>query len=356
MQITRITGTPVFIPYASPVGPYQGRGGKPATKGASALIVKVETDAGLVGWGEGTGRFDADPGNILAGRNPLDIESAVSLMDRAGMGRGPMSGVEMALWDLAGKAAGQPLCRLMGGLVRSEVDFCGCMGLKEPSDSAATARAYIERWGFRFIKTKAGDNIERDLAIAKAVVKEIGDDAVLRPDANSGYAPSDTVDNMKQMADIGVGCFEDPCGSDHPETLAAVRQQTGVKVLVNMGVGLPDSIPPILNANAADMLMPDTPASGALLRIRRIAAIAEAWGVPCLMHCSHDLGLKTAAVLQIAACTPNWSGPNDTCYHGLTDDVLTEPFVFADGRLQVPLGQGLGVEVDERKLVKYLVA
>ena len=75
--------------------------------------------------------------------------------------------------------------------------------------------------------------------------------------------------------------------------------------------------------------------------------------MPCLMHCAHDLGLKTAAVLQIAACTPNWSGPNDTCYHGLTDDVLSSPLAFVNGQIRVPTAPGLGVEVDESKVERY---
>ena len=353
MKITNITGTPVFIPYAPPVGPYQGRGGRPPSEGASALVVKVETDAGQVGWGEGTGRFESDPNAVLKGQDPTDIEPAIALMEGAGIGRGPMSGVEMALWDLVGKSADLPICRLLGGMVRTEVDFCACMGLKEPEESAATARAYVDRWGFRFIKTKAGDDAERDLAIARAIVGEIGDGAVLRPDANSGYAPEDTMAIMEQMVDAGVGYFEDPCSSEHPETLRKVREQAGMKVLVNMGVGVPENVPSLLAAGAADMLMPDTPAAGAMIRVRKIAAIAEAWGIPCLMHCSHDLGLKTAAVAQVAACTPNWSGPNDTCYHGLTDDILTSPFQFQDGKIDVPTAPGLGVEVDESKVEKY---
>lgn len=353
MKITSITGTPVFIGYDPPVGPYQGRGGRPPSEGASALVVKIETDAGLVGWGEGTGRFESDPNAILKGRDPTDIEPAIALMEGVGIGRGPMSGVEMALWDLVGKCAGLPVCRLLGGVVRSEVDFCACMGLKEPEDSAATARAYIDRWGFRFIKTKAGDDAEKDLAIARAINGEIGDEAVLRPDANSGYAPEDTMGIMERMVDAGVGYFEDPCSSEHPETLRKVREQTGMKVLVNMGVGVPENVPTLLAAGAADMLMPDTPAAGAMIRVRKIASIAEAWGTPCLMHCSHDLGLKTAAVAQVAACTPNWSGPNDTCYHGLTDDILTSPFQFQDGKIDVPMAPGLGVEVDESKVEKY---
>ena len=87
--------------------------------------------------------------------------------------------------------------------------------------------------------------------------------------------------------------------------------------------------------------------------MKKIAAVAEAYGVPCLMHCSHDLGLKTAAVAQIAASTPNFSGPNDTCYHGLRDDILTEPLRFENGKLRVPLRPGLGVQVDESRVQRY---
>jgi L-alanine-DL-glutamate epimerase-like enolase superfamily enzyme len=126
-------------------------------------------------------------------------------------------------------------------------------------------------------------------------------------------------------------------------------------ILVNMGVGTSDTVPPLLVSGAADMLMPDTPAAGGLLRVKKVAAVAEAYGVPCLMHCSHDLGLKTAAVTHIAASTPNFSGPNDTCYHGLIDDVLAEPLKFEKGKLRVPMGPGLGVEVDEAKVERYRI-
>ena len=103
------------------------------------------------------------------------------------------------------------------------------------------------------------------------------------------------------------------------------------------------------------MLMPDMPAAGGLLRVKKVAAVAEAWGVPCLMHCAHDLGIKTAAITHVAASTPNFPGPNDTCYHGLVDDVLVEKLEIENGRIRVPTGVGLGVEVDESKVEKYRI-
>ncbi len=353
MKIKTIAGTPVYIPYEAPIGPYIGRGGLPGTLGARGLIVRIESDTGLIGWGEGTGTFEADPNALLAGRHVGDIEGAFSALQATRIGRGPMSGIEMALWDLLGKAAGLPLCLVMGGLVREEADFCACMGLKDPSESASTAREYVDRWGFRYLKTKAGVDVEQDLRIAEAVQKEVGDVAVFRPDANGGYAPEQTETVMQKMYDLGIRFFEDPCSSEHTEVLARVRQDIGMGILVNMGVSIPEGVRPVLEGGAADMLMPDTPASGGLIQVKKIAAIGEAWGVPCLMHCSHDLGLKTAAVTHMAASTPNFSGPSDTCYHGLIDDILSEPLRFENGKLRVPMGPGLGVEVDPDKVEKY---
>ena len=157
--------------------------------GAAGLIVKIETDADVVGWGEGTGRFETDPNTLLAGKDVANIEGAIAALEAGGIGKGPMSGIEMALWDAMGKRADLPVCKLLGGVVREEVDFCACMGLKAPSESAATAREYMERWGFRFLKTKAGDDSEQDLQIAEAIQAAVGDEAILRPDANSGYSP-----------------------------------------------------------------------------------------------------------------------------------------------------------------------
>ncbi|MFC1526341.1 mandelate racemase/muconate lactonizing enzyme family protein, partial [Candidatus Latescibacterota bacterium] len=194
---------------------------------------------------------------------------------------------------------------------------------------------------------------KQDLAIAAAIQKEIGEEAVLRPDANSGYGPEEAVEQMRKMRDLGVRFFEDPCSREHLDHLVRCREEIGMGILVNMGVSTPESVTELLVRGAADMLMPDTPSSGGLLRVKKVAEVAAPWKVPCLMHCAHDLGLKTAAITHVAASTANFSGPSDTCYHGLVDDILTEPLQFVDGRLRVPTGPGLGVEVDEEKLEKY---
>jgi L-Ala-D/L-Glu epimerase len=355
MEIKRISTYAVQVPYEAPVGPYRGRGKGIGTVGADGLIVKVETESGLVGWGEGRREFETDPNSFLVGHEVWDIEGAIAAMITADISPAPMSGVEMALWDLLGKHARLPLYALWGGKVRSQIDFTACQGLKSPLEAASTARTIVDRFGFTYLKTKAGEDANADLAIADAIVKEVRDEAILRPDANTGYGPEAALDVMRRMKDVGVMHFEDPCSAKHPDVLAQIREDVGTTILVNMGVRNAASVVEMLNAGAADFLMPDTPVTGGLLGVRKVASAADAWDVPCLMHCSHDLGLKTAAITHVAAATPNWSGPNDTCYHGLVDDVLTQKLTIEGGQISVPEGPGLGVEVDEAKLVKYSV-
>ena len=357
MRIKQIATTNVRIPYAAPVGPYIGRRsvGGHGTLGAAGLIVKIETDTGVIGWGEGTGEFETDPNIILAAHRVANIEGALAAMELAGISKGPMSGIEMALWDALGKHAELPVYQLFGGQVRDEVDFCACMGLKEPTESAATAREYIDRWGFRFLKTKAGDDSNDDLKIAEAIQDEVGNEAVLRPDANNGYSPEEAKSVLRRMKNLGVCYFEDPCSSEHLDALVHFRMEIGMGILVNMGVGTPDTVLTLLANEGVDIIMPDTPAAGGMILVKKVAVVAEAYNISCLMHCSHDLGLKTAAITHIVASTPNFSGPNDTCYHGLTDDILVEPLKFENGKIRVPSNPGLGVDVDEAKIERYSV-
>ena len=127
MIIRSISATPVHIPYAAPVGPYIGRGGSAGTLGASALVVRIEADNGLVGWGEGLGEFGIDVEMLLKGRLVGDLEGVCNALEAAGVARGPLSGVEMALWDLIGKRAELPLCLGWGSCLC--VNFCCCFPL-----------------------------------------------------------------------------------------------------------------------------------------------------------------------------------------------------------------------------------
>ena len=111
-----------------------------------------------------------------------------------------------------------------------------------------------------------------------------------------------------------------------------------------------------MELKAAAVLLPDTYQCGGLWMCKVIGDLAASADVPCVMHCAHDLGLKTAAMLHLAASSPNYPWANDCTYYGLVDDILVAPFQIVRGRLPVPHGPGLGVEVDLAKVRKYQVA
>ena len=109
----------------------------------------------------------------------------------------------------------------------------------------------------------------------------------------------------------------------------------------------------ILDLKAADVLLPDTYQCGGIKAVKLIGDMASAAGVPCVMHCAHDLGLKTAAMLHIAASTASFSLANDCTYYSLEDDILTERLAIERGRMRLPEQPGLGVEVDLQRVRKY---
>jgi L-Ala-D/L-Glu epimerase len=355
----------VFIPYVAPVGPYVSRTG--ATLGATSLVVRIETWS-AVGWGEGSGELPAAAAALLRGEDAAELPAIGDALTAAGVPPGPRSAVDMALWDARGRREGVPLHRLLStslagagsGTVRNEIELCGCFGLQPPRQAGETARELVARWGFRYLKTKAGRAVEEDLAVCRAVVAAIGapsgrddDRPLLRPDANGGYSPEEAAPLLSALSDLGVRLFEDPCDARELAAMARLRAEVGIGLAINMAVTDATSARVVLGHGAADLLMPDTDAAGSIDEVGAIAAAAAIAGVPCVMHCAHDLGLKTAAMLHVAAAVPNWAPGSDTTYHGLADDILTEPFVIRDGRLPVPRGPGLGVTVDPAKLARY---
>jgi L-alanine-DL-glutamate epimerase-like enolase superfamily enzyme len=136
---------------------------------------------------------------------------------------------------------------------------------------------------------------------------------------------------------------------------ARFRRLTTTPLGLNESVTTPEIVMQILQLRAADVLLPDTYQNGGILGVKKVAAMCEGAGVPCVFHCAHDLGFKTAAMLHTVASSPNFPLANDCTYYGLEDDVITPVFRIERGHMTVPEGPGLGVTVDEGKLAKYRV-
>ena len=198
MKITEIIRHYLYVPYKPPVDPYWGW--KAPCHGAHAVIIEMKTDEGITGWGETAGREavaqHASAAEKILGKNPLEIAKVWHDLREQGCTGIALSGLEMAMWDICGKVAGQPLYQLLGGKVRERVPLCGLMGVKTPNDAAETAKLYINAYGFPSIKTKAGRDVNEDIAIAEALGKAVGEKARLRFDANQSY----TADMMNRIA------------------------------------------------------------------------------------------------------------------------------------------------------------
>ena len=358
MKINQLHSVLVRIPQKPPIAPYQSR--YRATSEKESLLVRLETDTGLVGWGETpvdwiNKSFAGNPEGALrkeaVGRDPFDLETWYA---ENKLGSYLASGVEMAMWDLMGKATKQPLYKLLGGAVRKKIELAACMGIRPYDQAKAIARQYVEQ-GFSTLKTKAGRDAQEDLDMVRGIRDGAGDGLKLRIDPNMGYAPEVAFPLARDLEKYNLEYFEQPMHLTLIAEAARLRRQTKTPIGLNESVTTPEIVLQILQLHAADVILPDTYQCAGILGVKKVAALAEAAGIPCVFHCAHDLGLKTAAMLHVVASSPGFTLANDCTYYGLTDDIITPLFQIERGTMAVPEGPGLGVTVDEKKVQKYKI-
>jgi L-alanine-DL-glutamate epimerase-like enolase superfamily enzyme len=360
MKIKQLHAFRVRIPQKPPIAPYQSR--YRATSAKECLILRLETDTGLVGWGETpddwlSKSYEGTPEDRLrtaaVGRDPFDLEAWYA---EHNLGSTYLaSGVEMAMWDLIGQATRQPLYKLLGGAVRKKIPLAACMGIRPYDEAKAIARQYVEQ-GFTTMKTKAGRRAEEDLEMVRGIRDGAGDRLKLRIDPNQGYAPEVAFPLARDLEKYNLEYFEQPMPQNCICESARLRRQTKTPLALNESVTTLEITSQILELRAADVLLPDTYQCGGILAVKKVAAMCEGAGVPCVFHCAHDLGPKTATMLHVAASTPNFPLANDCTYYGLEDDIITPMFKIESGHIMVPEGPGLGIKIDEQKIAKYRVA
>jgi L-alanine-DL-glutamate epimerase-like enolase superfamily enzyme len=358
MQVTEVSVTVVEVPQSAPLAPYRSHLRSSST--TQSGIVRVATDAGLVGWGEhnvnflpnlSARRMEHDARAWLIGR---DAQNLAAFHRDCPLETRLKSGIELALWDICGKAAGLPVAGLLGGIIRPRVEVAACMGIQSYERAGELARWYVEQ-GFRTLKTKAGADMTEDVEMVRGIRDAVGDRLKLRIDPNRAYSPTQAVELCRRLEPYQLEYLEQPIPAEPLSDATWLRSQTRVPIALNESVVDPASVLAILRADAAAFVLPDTHIAGGILPCATIGRICEAAGRPCIMHCGHDLGPKTAAMLHIAASLPAYSLANDTTYYGLVEDILVEPFRIEAGTMTVPLRPGLGIEVDPERLRKYRV-
>jgi L-alanine-DL-glutamate epimerase-like enolase superfamily enzyme len=356
MRVVDVAVTMVEVPQTAPLAPYRSHLRSSST--TQSGIVRIDTDQGITGWGEYNVNFlpnlsgrraMAAAREWLVGRDALDLigfHQACPLENRL------KSGLELALWDIRGKAYGCSVAQLLGGVLRPRIELAACMGIQSYERAGEMARWYVEQ-GFKTLKTKAGADAREDLEMVRGVRDAVGDKLELRVDPNCAYSPQQALELCRGLEPYRLQYLEQPILAEPLADAAWLRSQTSVPIALNESVVEPTSAMAILRANAAEFLLPDTHIAGGIWPCVQIGHLCEAAGIPCIMHCGHDLGPKTAAMLHVAAACRAYSLANDSTYYGLVDDVITERLRIEQGTIAVPTRPGLGVEVDPERLARY---
>jgi L-alanine-DL-glutamate epimerase-like enolase superfamily enzyme len=355
MRVTAVRVWIVDVPQIPPIAPYRShiRTSSETTSG----IVRVETDEGLTGWGEFnlnflpglSARRMEDAAAWMIGRDPLNIEG---FHRDCRLDTRLKSGIELALWDVCGKAAGVPVAVLLGGVIRPEVELAACMGIQPYDRAGEIARQYVDA-GYTTLKTKAGSHLSEDLEMVRGIRDAVGDRLKLRIDPNRAYSPLDGAELARRLEDYDLEYLEQPIPAEPVSDARWLRQQSRTPIALNESVVDPVSVWRILKEDAAAFILPDTHIAGGILPCVKIGHLCEAAGIPCIMHCGHDLGPKTAAMVHVAASQPSYSLANDSTYFGLKEDIILEPLPIVRGRMSVPDKPGLGIEGDVAKLERY---
>lgn len=363
MKITDLKTTILAMPFKKKtVWPYG------VWNGMTVVVIELMTDEGIVGIGESL----AEPGPatateayiqaakpLLVGENPFNTERLTKKLEGFGgwvMARQAaghiLGGLDMALWDIIGKACNQPVCNLLGGKIRDRAEFFRYVPHDEPQAMAEDAKLHVDK-GFSTIYCKYSD-IDHLTAALTAIRAAIGMEPKLWVDFNQTLSVGFTVQYLKEMEHLRIDIVEQPVLAADLAGMAHIRRSTSARLLAHeSSMTLYEALATI-KAEAADIISVEPRMTWGMLGSKKAAAIAEAAGMPALIHSSAELGVAMAAFLHILASTPNMIVPNQGMYDWYADDYIKPGVLtYQGGCLPVPEGPGLGVELDRDRMARY---
>ena len=352
MRITAIAAERVSVPLAEPFVISLG-----VVDSADTVFVRVETDGGVTGYGEGAGvgfvtgeTPDTVLGAIAAftpaflGQNPFAIEHLHREMDRILVRNGSAkAALDLALYDIMAKTAGLPLYQFLGG-VDGVVETDQTIGLMEPEAMAAKAAQMVAE-GYREIKIKAGSDDAHDRA-AIALIRAAAPDAHLKVDANQGWTASRALAMLRTYADYGVGAVEQPLPYWDVDGTAYVRARSPIPIMVDESCFTPYDASRIVKRDAADVINIKLMKCGGIYPALQINAIAEAAGVNCMLGCMLESRLSIAAGAHLVASRPNFIYADLDSFNDFDDSTLiARAFDFDVPHIRLTDAPGIGVDL-----------
>jgi L-alanine-DL-glutamate epimerase-like enolase superfamily enzyme len=338
-----------------------------------AVVVKVTTAGGLVGWGESHhGRahtavaklIETTLRQLVLGMDAADVVGVwQKIYDKQlashGMGAGTclaMSGIDMALWDIRGKAAGMPLYKLLGGARRPVPAYAGgvSLGYQPPAQLLEELGKSLEA-GYKAVKLRVGDSPRRDLERIRAVRKACGEDLVILTDANIGYSVEDVRQVMPGMDELNVAWLEEPFPAHDYRSYKLARGFGRTPLAAGENHYTRFEFNRVIEDGAITILQPDLSKTGGITEALRIAALASAYKLPIHPHSSMT-GLNHAASIHFLAAIDNggYFEGDVSKANKFRDDLVSNPgAVDKDGNVWPLEKPGLGLEVNEEFLRKY---
>ena len=356
MKITKIEtmvlNMPMVIDGATPM-----LGGKARTS-IDMLLVRVDTDAGISGWGEAFGHrifpatraaIDTLLGPLCVGRDASQIFGLHDDLQRVlhGVGRnGPtmyaLSGIDIALWDLAGKVAGLPLYRLLGGSPRADLPAYASLLRYGAAKAVAHYTAQALERGYRYIKLH-----EITVPEVKAAREVAGPELPIMVDTNCPWTVPQAIQMARRLAPLDLHWLEEPVWPPENLTgLAEVRVRGGISTAAGENYGSAWEFRRAFEAGAITYAQPSVTKIGGVTEMRRVITLAETFGVPVVPHSAYFGPGLLASIHVIAALASD--APVERFYCDFAANPLGEAIHPRDGRIAVPQGPGLGVDPDPR--------
>ena len=346
------------------------------------IFVKVETAAGIHGWGEAYSQYDRDTavtaqlqalGPYMVGRSPFDIKHFTQFaFDDYAARRGSVelfcaiSGIEQAMWDIVGKACKQPVYNLLGGKVREKIRVYAngwSYGMKEPDDYARAAEKVV-KMGCTAMKFDPlpspwrtyipKEHERRAVRVVKAVRDAVGPDVDILIEQHRRLAPMHAIRLDKQLAEFDLYWMEESCQAEFPDELAHIRREIGVPMVIGEATYTKTGFRPLLEKRSADILNADVACCGGILELKEIAAMAESFLVAMSPHNYNSTLVALASTVHASATMPNFIITEYFLpFVDFVDKISPNQLKPKNGYIDLPTAPGLGVDVDEEALKQH---
>ncbi|MTI47161.1 mandelate racemase/muconate lactonizing enzyme family protein [Sporosalibacterium faouarense] len=323
------------------------------------VIVKIETDEGLIGYGEGAGITFVTGETIdtvinaveilknkLKGLNPFSIEYIHKIMDKTLVNNtSAKAAIDIALYDIMSKYTKMPLYRLLGGIA-NKIETDMTIGISTPEEMAKEALQIVKR-GFRYIKIKAGLNSNDDIEAIRQIRQAVGKSIHLKVDANQGWSVGDSIRVIRRFDEYGVDAVEQPIPYWDIDGLAYIRSKSPLKIMADESCFSPQDALKLVKKDAVDIINIKLMKCGGIYKALQINTIAEASGVQCMLGCMMESRIGISAGIALVTSRQNFVyGDLDSFMYFKEDDIFRGGFTYKGPDITLSDDYGLGIEID----------